>query len=111
MDVRVTDPGVGVFVRMKFAAQAGMQSKRTNRDQQHADQTLRPGGKALDHGCVFKEPKQQTNHRHTGGMAQSPPEAKPPSGSVTVTGGERCQRSQMIRPGDHMGESRNKTDE
>jgi len=44
-------------------------------------------------------------------MAQSPPEAKPPSGSVTVTGGERCQRSQMIRPGDHMGESRNKTDE
>ena len=54
MDVRVTDPGVGVFVRMKFAAQAGMQAKRTNRDQQHADQTLRPGGKALDHGGVFK---------------------------------------------------------
>ena len=68
MDAR-TDLGVGVFVRMKFAAQAGMQAKRTNRDQQHADQTLRPGGKALDHGGVFKVPKQQTNHRHTGGMS------------------------------------------
>ena len=111
MDVRVADPGVGVFVRMNFSAQPRMQTKRTNRNQQHPHQTLCPSGKALDHGGVFQQPKEHPDNRHTGRMAQSPPEAKPPSGSVTVAGGERCQRSQMIRPGDHMGKSRNKSNE
>ncbi len=70
-----------------------------------------PAGEPLSGGSALEEPDEQADQRDATGVAKAPVEAQPPRGVLFAACGEGCQRGQVVRPADHVSESRRKTDE
>ena len=100
-----------MFVGVDAMTQQRANAQSADGDQYQADEPLRSVGKPFGGGAVLKEPYKQADQRDATGMAQAPVEAQPPGGVLFSVCGEGRQRGQVIRPGDHVGESCRKTDE
>ena len=100
-----------MFVGVDAMTQQGANAQSADGDQYQADEPLRSAGKPLGGGAVLKEPYKQADQRDATGVAKAPVEAQPPRGMLFAACGEGCQRGQVVRPANHVGESRRKTDE
>jgi hypothetical protein len=99
---------VFVLVRVQFVFESFLQSPKANPEQHHPDEPFAPGRKQIDRHQIPQPQGQQTDDCNSGGMPESPANARHPR-PLSLADGQRRDGSQMIWSQPDMSHSRNQT--